>query len=128
MSKVKDDLSPYVSEMIDKITYSPKAVREAADRCTSFLTTCAVLAMAKRDLEVEKARAQTVLDCQLKISLEQSTAKLVTEKKVDAQASKEYCLAREAFEELDADIGWVRTLIHVFENAHVVYRQIAKGE
>jgi hypothetical protein len=128
MRFTKEEIEGLVDEMVDKIAFSPKAVRESAERCTSFLTTCAMLADFKRSRDVDRAKAQTVVDIELRNAMDRSVAKQVTEKKMDAQADSKYTVARQALEEIEADISWSRTLIGVFENAHVTYRQIAKEE
>lgn len=128
MRFTKEEIEGLVDEMVAKIAFSPKAVRESAERCTSFLTSCAMLADFKRSRDVDRARAQTVVDIELRQAMDRSSAKQVTEKKMEAQSDPKYTIARQNLEEIDADISWSRTLIHVFENAHVTYRQIAKEE
>jgi hypothetical protein len=86
----------------------------------------ALLADAKRSAEEDKAKLKTLSDATYAQAMKNSSAKQVTEKKVEAEMDEIYTSMRESLEQCESKISWLRTYINIFENAHVTYRQFSK--
>ena len=54
-------------------------------------------------------------------------AKNVTEKKANAEAHLEYIPIRERHSDLESDINFLKATLKIYADAHVFYRQLAKG-
>jgi hypothetical protein len=52
----------------------------------------------------------------------------ITEKKIEVEAAPVYMKAREELEAIENDLSYLRAFHEIFTNAHVFYRQLAKGE
>ena len=79
-------------------------------------------------LSEEKIKFLTVQTAVYSEELSKGTAKTMTENKVTAEASESYSSARESLESIENDLSYLRAYYDIFNNAHVFYRQMAKGE
>lgn len=55
-------------------------------------------------------------------------AKNVTEKKLNAESNPEYQTIHERVEQIDSDLLYLKTMLHVFDQGHVFYRQNSKPD
>lgn len=117
-----------VDSHIDLIAFDGSALNESLERATKFLIVVAVLSDFKLNCERRKAKLTTLREAFFSHAMQNSQAKQVTEKKAEAESNKEYTNQREAVENLEAEISWARVTIDIFNNAHVTYRQLSKGE
>jgi hypothetical protein len=122
----EEALKQKISEHLELIKYSSASLREAPERASSFLVMVAVLADVKRSCEQDKAKLTTVCAGAYAEALSYSGGKNVTEKKIDAEKDSNYTVYREALEECEAKISWLKTYIDIFNNAHITYRNLAK--
>lgn len=120
------ELHSKIAEHLEMIKYSSKSLREAPERTSAFLIMVAILADSKRDCEQDKAKLTTLVAGSFSDALSHSAGKGVTEKKLDAERDQTYTMYREALEECEAKISWLRTYIDIFNNAHITYRNLAK--
>lgn len=123
-----EQIKQLVDDHIDLIALGPKAHKEALDRTTRFLIVIALLADYKLELERRKAKVATMRDAFYSHAVTTAEGKNVTEKKVQAESNKQYTDQRESVEEIDAEMWWLKTHIDMFNNAHLTYRTMAKGE
>lgn len=122
----EDQLRTKIAEHVELIKFSGSALREASDRASKFLIMIAILADQKRECEEDKAKLTTLVSATFHNALGKSGGKGVTEKKLEAETDTEYTTFREALEQCEAKISWIRTYIDVFNNAHLTYRQMAR--
>lgn len=97
-------------------------------RAGLFLEAIAGITNLKHLFTADKIRllsTQTAIYAQ---QMSKGTAKTVTENKLAAEASEEYTRAREDLEQIDNDINYLKAYYDIFQNAHVFYRNLAKGE
>ncbi|RLI54075.1 MAG: hypothetical protein DRP09_14030 [Candidatus Thorarchaeota archaeon] len=125
---VNEELKDLIEGGLADIRLGTKGFGEAIDRATRFLLIQASLADVKLGFEEELAKKNTLCDGYFHDALKNSEAKQVTEKKLDAGTDVDYAKSRENKEILEAEIKYLRTLMDIFGNAHVTYRQIAKGD
>lgn len=123
-----EEIQELVHEHIQLIAFGKGAFNEALDRATKFLTMVAILSDFKLERERRKAKLTTLREAFYTHAMRESSSKQVTEKKAEAESNKEYTDQREAVEEIEAEISWARTNMEIFNNAHVTYRQMAKGD
>jgi hypothetical protein len=125
MSDMKAMLSRY-NELLPvgtSVSYT-----EAERRAGEFLYAMSEVTNLKHVFSSEKIKLLTVQTTTYASEMGRGTAKTVTENKLTAEASSEYIMAREGLEEVDNDISYLRAMFDVYQNAHVFYRQLAKGE
>lgn len=101
---------------------------EAERRAGEFLAAQATLIDLKHTFSSEKIKLLSAQSAVYAQELFKGTAKTVTENKVAVEASEEYTKAREALEQVDNDISYLKAYLDVFNNAHIFYRNMAKGE
>ena len=121
-----EELKELIDEHIDLILLDAKALKEAQDRATRFLVVVSVLSNYRLDLEKKKTKLITLREAHFSQALGRSEAKNVTEKKMEAESDPKYTGQREAVEEIDSEISWVKCHIEIFNNAHITYRQLSK--
>ena len=120
------DVKKFVDEHIEMIILGPTAHREALEKATKFLVVRAILSEYKFNLEKRLSQAGTVREASYAQVFSESDAKNVTEKKLVAEASPFYSEKREAAEEIASEISWVKAQMEIFNDAHIVYRSMAR--
>ncbi len=123
-----EELKEFISQNVDLIAYSKDSYKESVERATRFLMVIAVLAEHRMELERKRAKLTTLREVEYSRSIAVAEGKNVTEKKVSAEANPQYSGAREAVEELEGELSWAKTMVDVFNCAHVTYRQMAKEQ
>lgn len=101
---------------------------EAEKRAGLFLEAMAKVTDMRHQFAEQKVKATSVQAAVYAQELAKGTAKTMTENKVTAEASVEYATAREDLENIENDHNYLRTYYEIFQNAHVFYRQAAKGD
>jgi hypothetical protein len=120
------DVEEIVSAHIDMITLTNAALSQGRERAAKFLTVQAVLSNHLLNLEQARAKASTMVEASYAQSIFKASGKNVTENKITASADPDYTSNREGLEELDAEINWTKTHMKIFENAHILYRNITR--
>lgn len=121
-----ESLRSKIAEHLELIKFSSKGLSEAPDRTCKFLVMVAILANEKRSCEQDKAKLTTLVATSFSNALNSSQGKGVTEKKLEAEKDPQYTEFREALEDCESKISWLRTYIDIFNNAHITYRQMSK--
>jgi hypothetical protein len=101
---------------------------EAEQRSGQFLSALASITDWRHIFSSEKIR---LLSIQTGVYAEQmslGTGKTMTQDKIKAEASKEYLEAREALEQLENDLSYLKAYYDIFMAAHIFYRQMARGD
>lgn len=101
---------------------------EAERRAGEFLTALSYLANWRHLFTTSKIKALSLQTVAYSEQMGKADSKQVTEKKAIAEAHPEYIKAREEFEGIENDITCLKSYQEIFMNAHVFYRQLAKGE
>ena len=117
-----------VRENVEIIAFNKKTFEFSLEHATKFLVVKAVLSNSKRELEIERSKVNTALEAQNTVVIGKSQAKTISEKKLDIALDSEYVAQRERLELLEANISWVKTNIEIFNDAHITYRNLMKGE
>lgn len=123
-----DQIKALVDDHVELIAVGNAGFRNAFEKATKFLIVVAILSEYKMELEKRKSKVSTLRDAFYAHAIINSDGKNAPEKKAQAESNKEYTDQRERTEELDSEIYWVRSTIEIFNNAHVLYRQMAKGD
>lgn len=120
------NLEQKIQQHLDMIKYTSQSLKEAPERASAFLIMVAILADEKRKTEQDKAKLTTIVAGSYSNALNTAEGKGVTEKKIAAEANDEYNECREALEDCESKISWLRTYIEIFNNAHITYRNLSK--
>ena len=128
MSTNHDEIRKKVHETVDLINFDDEARREALGRATEFLVVTAMLIEYKLELQRKYAVVDTLKNVTYSKVLPLIDAKNITEKKALVYSDKEYSDLEKKTNLIDAKISWTRSMIKTLENAHVIYRQIAKED
>lgn len=126
-------LQEEVRSLIDeglKIVGRDKGVSqfEAEERASSLLIIVAELLKQKRSLESRRIKSSSIECVSLHKAVHEAEGKNVTEKKLKASANPDYIKDREEIEEVESDISYLKSMVDVFGDAHILWRQIAKNE
>lgn len=127
-------ISPDVQKLIDEgidILNTNKSVSpaQAEKNATKFLFLAAKLARAKYDIEQEKITTVSLERAVEAREMMKHTDKkiTITEKKLLAETNDEYQVVREDMETKETDISFLKTMIDLFQNAHVQNRQLIRN-
>lgn len=101
---------------------------EAERRAGLFLEAMAKITNWRHDFSCQRIKELTSQTATYAQELSKGTAKTVTENKVTAESSQEYIVAREALEQTENDLSYLKAFHDIFQNAHIFYRNMAKGE
>lgn len=101
---------------------------EAEKRAGMFLEAQATITDWRHTLSAEKIRLLSIQTAVYAEKMASGTAKTVTENKLTAEASPEYTKAREDLEHIENDLSYLKAFYDIFQNAHIFYRTMAKGE
>jgi len=97
-------------------------------RAGEFLAAMATITNVRHMLTADKIRLTSVQTAVYANQMSKGAAKTVTENKLNAEASEECLKAREELEGVENDITYLKAYYEIFQNAHVMYRNLAKGE
>lgn len=125
MKTFKDDIEGYAKLLPvgTSISYT-----EAEKRAGMFLEAMAYVTNIRHILSSEKIKLLTIQTAVYAVEMNKGTAKTVTENKMMAEASDDYTKAREELEEIDNDLSYLRAYYDIFNNGHIYYRSMAKGD
>lgn len=123
MTEIKEQIKKW-NEMLPAARATTQV--EAERRAGEFLVANAHIAEWVHLFRDSKIKAESVQVATFSAEMNKSESKLVTEKKAQAEASKEYMTAREDFEYVENDISYLKTYQEIYNNAHIFYRGIAK--
>lgn len=101
---------------------------EAERRAGEFLLGMAKITDAKHGLSERKINALSIQTVVYADTLQKGQSKTMTENKIYAEANREYIEVREALESIENDISYLKSYFDIFNNAHIFYRNAAKGE
>lgn len=101
---------------------------EAEKRAGSFIEVQSWITNVIHILSAEKIKLLSVQTATYAQEMSKCTAKTVTENKLTTEASAEYVKAREDFESLENDLRYFKSHYEIFNNAHIFYRGMAKGD
>ena len=101
---------------------------EAESRAGAFLLIMAHITDIRHELNGMKIKALSIQSAVYADVISKGEFKTVTENKIAAEASTAYIDAREELENLENDTSYLKTYYDIFNNAHIFYRTMAKGE
>lgn len=101
---------------------------EAERRAGEFLTAMATITHWRHIFSEDRIRLTSIQTAVFAQKLAEGSDKTVTVNKLNAEASKEYMLAREELERVENDLSYLKAYFDIFMSAHVFYRQMARGE
>lgn len=125
MQEIKEHLEQYTKLLpLGKSISTP----EAEKRASKFLEAMAFIADCKHELTKERIKHLSTQTATYAQEMSKGTGKTVTENKATAEASDGYKNAREELEGTENDISYLKAYYEIFQNGHVFYRNLAKGE
>jgi hypothetical protein len=118
-------LQELVNKYLDLVEIDRDAILDARNRAAKFLIVQSHLSNHLKLLEDTKVKASTIEKASYAQAMGSAGGKNVTENKISAEADPGYTNAREVVERIDAELNWTKRHFDIFENAHVMFRQIA---
>jgi hypothetical protein len=118
-------LQELVMSHIGMIEIDRNAIIEARSRAARFLVIQSHLNDHLKILDDVMVKASTQEKASYAQAILVAPGKNVTEQKVHAEADPMYVQAREACELVKSEHNWTKRHYEIFENAHVMFRQIA---
>lgn len=125
MNEIKEYIEKYreLLSVRTSISYT-----EAEKRAGDFLSAMSNIINWRHMLSQEKIKLLSVQTATFAQEMSKGTAKTVTQNKLSAEASETYAQAREALEGIDNDIMYLKAYYDIFNNAHIFFRTMAKGD
>lgn len=102
--------------------------REAEIRAGKFLEAQFKIAMAANLLSADLFKLESFRSVTYAHVVGVAEGKNITEKKLVADADPTFTSAQERYSGVESDLNYLKTVGRVFADAHVFYRQKAKGE
>jgi predicted RNA-binding protein len=129
MNDLMKSIKTYIED-VQKLLPTNKMlnVAESERRAGEFLHAMAHITEAKHTLSQDKIKLMSVQTAVYAELLANGNLKTVTENKVQAEAAPAYITAREEYEQVENDISYLKTYYDIFNNAHIFYRNMARGE
>lgn len=125
MTEIKEYIQTIVALLpLAKSISQPEAERRAGE----FLAAQSQITEWRHLLSDEKIKLTSVQTAVYAEEMSKGTAKTVTENKMMAEASSSYTNAREELERIENDVSYLKAYYDIFNNGHIFYRAIAKGE
>lgn len=123
-----DELKAYLEDCA-KLLNADNIVseREAEIRAGRFLEAQHKVSFGLHMLSREVFKVNSLQLAKYAQLMSEDNAKNVTEKKANAEAHPDYTLIRERYDELEADVNFLKAMLKIYADAHVFYRQLAKG-
>lgn len=118
-------LQALVLRHIGEIEINRDAIIDARNRAARFLVVQAHLNDHLKILADVKVKASTAEKAMYAQAILTAGGKNVTEGKIIAEANPVYAQARETIELIDSEFNWTKKHYEIFENAHVLFRQIS---
>lgn len=123
-------INPEIKELVNKnLELLPNETmisqQEAAVRSGRFLSVVAELANYQHTLLNKKLGADSQETVQYNSAISTAEGRDAEARKASAKANPGYLSAKESLGQVEADLVWVKTTMSVFENASVLYRQMA---
>ncbi|OGM08153.1 hypothetical protein A2Z67_03905 [Candidatus Woesebacteria bacterium RBG_13_36_22] len=122
------DIEKLVEEAVELITVTPEGLALARERAAKFLVIQATLIDYLRQVDEDLAKRSTLKDATFANIISKAKGANVTEKKINVAQEEEYSKIRQSYEELEAEKEWVKNFIRIFENAHLLYRSMAREQ
>lgn len=124
-------INPEIKDLVNKnleLLPSEKTItqQEASIRSGRFLYVIAELANYQHNLLNKKINADSQETISYNAALSHSEGRDAEARKAGAKANLPYLSSKKALLEVEADLLWVKTLMQVFENASILFRQIGK--
>lgn len=126
---MEKDFKQFLEKYISQLSLNKSiSTSEAEKRAGAFLEGMAYITDMRHNFSEEKIKFLSVQTSVYAEELSKGTAKTMTENKVTAEASVQYTKAREDLEHIDNDLAYLKAYYDIFQNGHVFYRNISKGE
>lgn len=121
-----ENIDEYIQEHVKLITLDNKGLAQASSRAAQFLVVQAVIAAEIRTLKEALTQVDTMKSVQYAMAINAADGKNITEKKSLAEKDNSYTDVKESFDVIEANISYLKTHLDIFNNAHVMFRQLAK--
>jgi hypothetical protein len=125
MKEIKDYLGEF--EKLLPIGKSVSPV-EAERRAGQFLVALATIANYRHLFSEDRIRSTSIQSAVYAEELSKCEGSTITANKITVEASGPYTSAREGLERTENDLSYLKAFQEIFMNAHVFYRNLAKGE
>lgn len=120
-----EQLQELINKHLDLIEINRDAIIEARSRAAIFLVVQSHLSNHLKTLEDAEVKASTIEKASYAQAILAAGGKNVTESKIQAEADPVYAEARETIELIKSELNWVKKHFDIFNNAHILFRQIA---
>jgi hypothetical protein len=126
LNVLEEQIGQIITEHLDLVVINAKSLAESKERAARLLIVQSILATFLKTFEDDLSRAITMREAQYAQGISVSDGKNITEKKANIALYSEYTDARELSERLEAFKSYIKTHIKIFENAHLLFRQLGR--
>ena len=126
---LNDDVQLLIDTATTLLTRERKfSTFDMEERASGLLVTVAKLGQVSNDLQHQRIEALSLERASFGSTLAKAEGKNITERKIMADTASEYRDYKKKLETLDADLSYLKTMIDVFNNGHVMWRQFSRTE
>lgn len=124
-----DELYDFVMGYVDKLpSRQVISSSQAEERASDFLYAMGIISNERRIVNEDRILLETQVAALYAKAIADAEGKNVTEKKINAECSEKYTKTKETLNTLDGVITYLKTQERIFENAHIFYRNLYRGE
>ena len=120
-------LRNWISDHIKLLEIDAHALAASKERMGKFLIAGSVLSTILREVDIDLAKAEALKDSVEAKVIDELPGQKITEKKTMAKADPEFQKATLEFKNLTSKRSWLSVHIKLFENAHIMFRQLSAG-
>jgi len=124
LAKLKPKIKKYVELM--KLDSGYISAQDARDRMSKFLLAQSSLMNILMEVDIELTKYSSVERATYSKLALSSGGKSITEKKLSVESDDDYIEAKESRDDMEAYRNYLKSYVKIFENAHIMFRQLSK--
>lgn len=126
---IQEQINNIINPYLDLLpTNSDNFNQQSEIKASKFLVALTKLAALRDQLLNDKVKKDSLLAVEFNSSLSIQKAGDAKAREVSAKANPEYLAVKEEVEMLDNKLLYIKTMMEIFNNSHLLYRAMMKGE
>lgn len=129
MSNLREDINTVVDQYVELLPTEGLSNQIGAEsKASKFLLAIAKLAALRDQLLNDKIQADSLKSVSYAEAINGAAGTNAPTKTANAEANAEFLEVEGRAKRIDNDLMYVKTMMEVFNNAHILYRGLMKGE
>lgn len=129
MLNVRDEINEVVDQYVELLPTEGLSNQIGAEnKASRFLLAIAKLAALRDQLLNNKIQADSLKTVSYAEAINGAVGTNAPTKTANAEANSDFLTVEGAAKRIDNDLAYLKTMMEVFNNAHLLYRNLMKGE